>query len=102
MSDLTSVIPEAAALAGFITSTLGTPATSVIGAKSLTASYGIFGYRDGLIDCVPTRAVRRQGSCPMPRRAAENKEGGAGQQAGARSRKAPIARSSWTCVGRRR
>ena len=36
-------MPEAAALAGFITSTLGTPATSVIGAKSLAASYGIFG-----------------------------------------------------------
>jgi hypothetical protein len=38
MSDFTSVIPAAAAFAGFITSTLGTPATRVIGAKSLTAS----------------------------------------------------------------
>jgi hypothetical protein len=30
-------------LAGLITSTFGTPAKSVIGMKSLTASYGIFG-----------------------------------------------------------
>src|SRR5688572_559324 len=34
------------AKAGFNTSTLGTPAHSVIGAKSFTWSYGIFGYSD--------------------------------------------------------
>ena len=39
----TSLMPSACAFAGFITSTLGTPATSVIGAKSLIGSYGIFG-----------------------------------------------------------
>ena len=37
-----------------MTSTFGTPATSEIGAKSFAASYGIFGYSAGLIDCVPT------------------------------------------------
>ena len=43
MNERTSVMPSAAAFAGFITITFGTPATSVIGTKSLTASYGIFG-----------------------------------------------------------
>ena len=47
-------MPYVCAFAGLMTSTLGTPATSVIGAKSLTGSYGIFGYSDGLIACVPT------------------------------------------------
>ena len=42
------------AKAGLSTSTLGTPAHSVTGAKSLTWSYGIFGYSAGLIACVPT------------------------------------------------
>ncbi len=40
--------------AGFTTSTFGTPATRMTGAKSFTWSYGIFSYRLGLIACVPT------------------------------------------------
>ncbi len=47
-------MPLASAFAGLTTSTLGTPATSVIGAKSRTGSNGIFGYSAALIDCVPT------------------------------------------------
>ena len=42
------------------TSTLGVVASSVIGAKSFTASYGIFAYRLGLTACVdsaPSRMV---------------------------------------------
>ena len=48
------LIFSASAFAGFITSTFGTPATSVIGAKSFTGSYGSFGYSDWLMPCVPT------------------------------------------------
>ena len=40
--------------AGLTTRTLGTPATSTTGAKSLTWSYGIFEYRLGLMAWVPT------------------------------------------------
>ena len=47
-------MPYFCALAGFSTSTLGTPATSVTGTKSLTWSKGIFAYSDALIACVPT------------------------------------------------
>ena len=43
ISERTSLIPAAFAFAGFMTSTFGTPATSVTGAKSFAASYGIFG-----------------------------------------------------------
>jgi hypothetical protein len=39
---------------GCATSTFGTPATRMTGAKSFAASYGIFAYRLGLIACVPT------------------------------------------------
>ncbi len=40
--------------AGLTTRTLGTPATSTIGTKSLMWSYGIFEYKLGLMACVPT------------------------------------------------
>ena len=40
------------------TSTFGVIATSVIGAKSFTASYGIFAYRLGLTACVDSAPIR--------------------------------------------
>src|SRR6266545_202409 len=43
---------------GLTTSTFGVVATSVIGAKSLTASYGMFGYRLGLTACVDSAPIR--------------------------------------------
>ncbi|MNL85670.1 hypothetical protein D3C87_2140670 [compost metagenome] len=48
------LICRSAALPGCITSTFGTSATSVIGAKSLTGSYGILLNSVGLMACVAT------------------------------------------------
>jgi hypothetical protein len=42
------------AASAFITNTLGTCATSVIGVKSVSALYGIFKYSHGLMACVAT------------------------------------------------
>ena len=50
-------MPSRCAVCGFITSTFGTCATSVIGVKSRSGSYGIFLYSQGLMACVATAPI---------------------------------------------
>ena len=59
MKSGTLLIPSVRAFSAFITITLGTPATRVMGAKSLTGSKGILSYSDLLMPCVPTVPMTR-------------------------------------------
>ncbi len=53
----TVLICSSAALPGCMTSTFGTSATSVIGAKSFTGSYGILANSVGLMAWVATAPI---------------------------------------------
>ena len=59
MKSCTLVMPMALAFSGFITMTLGTAATRVMGAKSLMGSYGSLLYSARLMPCVPTVPINK-------------------------------------------